>query len=677
MIAREFDPQRPLDALRHGGAAIEKHNNGPDLLLRPAPAGAASIEPKESRLIIKSLLPACAAAALIVTPILFAAPALAEEKAQEKTWRHGTSLFGNLKYPADFKHFDYVNPNAPKGGTARQFDLGTFDNFNPVVAGVKGTIADGLGLLFNSLTTPALDEIATEYGLLAESINHPDDFSSVTYRLRPIARWHDGKPVTPSDVIFSFNAFKTNHPRYLAYYQHVTKVEQTGDRDVTFTFDGPGNRELPQIVGSLTVLPKHWFEGVDKSGRKRDIASSTLEPPLGNGPYRIKEFTAGRSIVYERVKDYWGKDLPVNLGQNNFDELQYDYYRDTTVALEAFKADQFDWRHENVSKNWATAYDFPAATAKRVVLEEFPILDVGWGQALAFNIRRQKFADPRVRRAFNLAFDFEEMNKQLFSGQYHRVNSYFEGTELASSGLPTGLELQILETVRGQVPPELFTTEYKNPVNGNPEAVRANLREATRLLREAGWEIRNQKLVNVKTGEPLTVELLHSSADAPRERIFLFYKPSLERLGIAVTIRSVDDAQFENRTRNWDYDIISDLWAQSLSPGNEQREFWGSKSADRIGSRNSVGIKNPAVDKLVDHVIFAKNREELVAATRALDRVLLWNHYAVPEYTNLKWWTARWDRFGHPDTLPKFGLGGFPTVWWWDAAKAAKTGGRQ
>jgi len=630
-------------------------------------------------LILKSLLPACATAALIAAPILYATHAPAEEKAQEKTWRHGSSLFGNLKYPPDFKHFDYVNPNAPKGGTARLYGLGTFDNFNPVVDGVKGVLALGLGSIFDSLATRALDEVATDYGLLAESVSYPDDFSSVTYRLQPSARWHDGTPVTPADVIFSFDAFKTNHPTYSALYQHVTKAEQTGDRDVTFTFDAPGNRELPQIVGELTVLPKHWFEGVDKSGRKRDIASTTLEPPVGSGPYRIKEFEPGRSIVYERVKDYWGKDLPVNVGSNNFDEIQYSYYRDTTVAFEAFKADQFDWRNENSAKNWTTGYNFPAVAAKRVVLQEFPNRDTGWGQVFAINIRRQKFADPRVRRAFNLAFDFEEMNKQIFSGQYHRVNSYFEGTELASSGLPSGLELQILETVRGEVPPEVFTQEYKNPVSGNPEAVRANLREATRLLREAGWEVRNQKLVNVKTGEPMTVEFLNTSSDSAFERALLFYKPSLERLGITVTIRNVDDAQYENRTRNWDYDIITDNFLQTLSPGNEQRDFWGSQAADRIGSRNSVGIKNPAVAKLIDRVVFAKSRDELVAATHALDRVLLWNHYTVPQWTLGKWWTARWDRFGQPDPLPVYNTtaGGFPTVWWWDAAKAAKTGGRQ
>jgi microcin C transport system substrate-binding protein len=636
-----------------------------------------STDLKERRLNIKFPLRACAAALAI--SLLSLAPAAAQEKTSETVWRHGTSLFGNLKYPPEFDHFDYVNPNAPKGGSVRLLGLGTFDNFNPVISGVKGSAALGLGGLFEGLMTRSEDEVGSDYGLLADSVSHPADFSSATYRLRPIARWHDGAPVTPADVIFSFNVLKTNHPTYAAYYQHVTKAEQTGDRDVTFTFDAPGNRELPQIIGELTVLPKHWFEGVDKSGNKRDVTATTLEPPVGSGPYRIKAFTPGRSITYERVKDYWGKELPVNIGRNNFDELQYDYYRDATVALEAFKADQLDYRTENIAKNWATAYDFPAVTDKRVALQEFPMRDIGWGQGMVFNTRREKFADPRVRRAFNLVFDFEEMNKQMFFGQYHRVRSYFEGTELASSGRPAGLELEILETVRGEVPPDVFTTEYKNPVNGGPEAVRANLREATRLLREAGWEVRNQKLVNARTGELMTVELLSTSAQPAYERTFLFYKPSLERLGITVTVRSVDDTQYENRLRNWDYDVISHLWAETLSPGNEQREYWGSKSADKVGSENFAGIKNPAVDKLIDRVVFAGNREELVAATRALDRVLLWNAYMVPEWTSATTRTARWDRFGHPDKLPEYNTlaGGFPSVWWWDSAKATKTGGRQ
>jgi microcin C transport system substrate-binding protein len=615
---------------------------------------------------------ACAATILIAAPFLSVIAA-----AEEPAWRHGLSLFGSLKYPDGFKHFDYVNPAAPKGGAVRLTGFGTYDNFNIVVAGVKGTQAAGLNLIYESLMTSSLDEVSTDYGLLAESVSHPDDFSSVTYRLRPNARWQDGKPVTPDDVIFSFDAFKTNHPQFSAYYQHVTKAEKSGGRDITFTFDAPGNRELPLIVGQLMVMPKHWWEGVDKAGNKRNVANTTLEPPLGSGPYRIKENVPARSIVYERVADYWGKDLPVSVGINNFDEIRYEYYRDTVVALEAFKADRLDYRAENSAKNWATAYDFPAVNDKRVLKEEFPIRSSGVMQGFIFNIRRAKFADPRVRRAFNLALDFEEMNKQFFFGQYKRIASYFDGTELASSGLPTGLELEILDTIREDVPPEVFTTEYKNPVNGNPDAVRANLREATRLFREAGWEIRNQRLVNTKTGEPMTVEMLNISTDPNIERLLLFYKPALERLGMAVTVRNVDEAQYENRERSWDYDIIVAGWRESLSPGNEQREYWGSKSADVAGSRNLIGIKNPAVDKLIDRVVFAKGREELVAAAHALDRVLLWNNYVVPQWTYPFVRTVRWDRFSHPDKLPEYGMGAFPTIWWWDAAKAARAGGRQ
>jgi microcin C transport system substrate-binding protein len=451
----------------------------------------------------------------------------------------------------------------------------------------------------------------------------------------------------------------------------VTKTEQTGERDILFTFDAPGNRELPLIIGQLVVMPKHWWEGNDASGKKRDIGATSLEPPLGNGPYRVKEFVAGRTIVYERVKDHWGKDLNVNVGRDNFDELRFEYFRDTTVALEAFKGDQIDFRAENSALNWATRYDFPARAEKRVLLEEFPVRNQGVMQAFAFNTRRERYKDARVRRAFNYAFDFEEMNKQIFFGQYTRIKSYFEGTELACSGVPEGAELAILETVRDKVPAEVFTTAYTHPETGTPEKVRNNLREGTRLLREAGYEIRNQKLVNARTGEPMSVEILTESPSF--ERVILFYKPSLERLGITVTVRTVDDAQYENRLRSWDFDMIIGSWAQSLSPGNEQRDFWGSAAADRAGSRNLVGIKNPAVDALIDRVIFATDRAELIAATKALDRVLLWNHYVVPQWTYGKVRTARWDRFSRPDEMPKYGASAFPTVWWWDADKAAKT----
>src|SRR5712671_4744471 len=554
----------------------------------------------------------------------------AHAQSGEPAWRHALSLFGDIKYPADFKRFDYVNPDAPRGGVTRLISVGTFDNFNIAVAGIKGSLAPAATQIYETLMAKSLDEVVTEYGLLAEAASHPDDFSWVVYRLRKEARWHDGKPVTPDDVIFSMDVLKKYSPMYSSYYRHVVKTEKTGERDIKFTFDSPGNRELPTIVGELPVLPKHYWEGADSEGRKRDVSATTLEQPLGSGPYRIREFVAGRSVVLERVKDYWGASLPTQVGQNNFDEMRFEFFRDNTVALEAFKADQADWISENSAKQWATQYDFQAIAEKRVIKEEFPINDSGRMQGFVLNLRREKFKDARLRRAFNYAYDFEEMNKQLFFGQYKRINSYFEGTELASSGLPEGQELQILETVRDKVPADVFTTPYVNPVGGNPEAVRANLRESARLMKEAGLEVRERKLVDA-SGKPVTVEILVQDPSA--ERIALFYKPSLERVGVTTSIRIVDDAQYQNRLRSFDFDIIIDQWGESLSPGNEQREFWGSQAADVPGSRNAVGIKNPAVDALIEKIIFARDRAGLVAATKALDRVLLWNFYVVPQFT--------------------------------------------
>ena len=599
--------------------------------------------------------------------------ARAQAAPSEPVWRHALSLFGDVKYPADFKRFDYVNPDAPKGGVARMISIGTFDNFNIVVAGIKGSLAPAATLIYETLMTKSQDEVVTEYGLLAEAAAHPDDFSWVTYRLRKEARWHDGKPVTPEDVIFSLNVLKQYSPMYSSYYRHVVKAEKSGERDVKFTFDGPGNRELPTIVGELSILPKHYWEGTDSQGRKRDISATTLEPPLGSGPYRIKEFVAGRSIGLERVRDYWGAKIPAQIGTNNFDELRFEFFRDNLVALEAFKADQADWISENSAKQWATAYKFPAVAEKRVIKEEFKINDSGRMQAFVLNLRRDQFKDARLRRAFNYAFDFEEMNKQLFYGQYKRINSYFEGTELASSGLPEGAELQILEAVRDKVPAEVFTMPYRNPVGGNPMAVRANLREAVKLLKEAGFQVREQRLVD-GAGKPVSVEILVQ--DPSSERIALFFKPSLERIGVTVSIRVADDAQYQNRVRGFDFDMIIDQWGESLSPGNEQREYWGSQAADRPGSRNTIGIKNPAIDALIEQVIYAKDREHLVAATRAMDRVLLWNFYVVPQFTYGFSRYARWDRFSHAEPLPKYGRSGLPSLWWFDAEKAARIGKR-
>jgi microcin C transport system substrate-binding protein len=604
-------------------------------------------------------------------------PLIETAKAQSETelpWRHAVSLFGDVKYPADFRRFDYVNPDAPKGGTVREYQVGTFDNFNIVIAGLKGSLPQGVGLIYEQLASQSLDEVETAYGLLAEGAAYPEDRSYVIYRLRASARWHDGKPIMPEDVIFSFDAFKKNSPMYSAYYRHIVRCEQVGERDVKFTFDAPGNRELPMIIGQLNVLPKHYWEGTDAQGKKRDITATTLEIPLGSGPYRIKEFDAGRSIVFERVKDYWGKDLPINIGQNNFDQLRWDFFRDDLPAREAFKSDNIDWVNERSAKEYATAYDFPAVREKRVILQKFPTNNIGRMQGFAFNLRRPLFQDARLRRAFNFAYDFEEMNRQLSTGEYHRDSSYFDGIpELMATGLPEGEELAILETVRDKVPAEVFTTPYKDPVNGNPENVRNNLREATRLLKEAGFDVKDKKLVDAK-GQPVAVEIL--SPDPGMERIALFYKPSLERLGITVNLRRVDDVEYQNRMRSFDFDITTVVWGQSISPGNEQRDFFGSSSADRNGSRNIPGIKNLAVDTLIDRIIFARSRSELVAASKALDRVLLWNFYVVPHFNINVQRFAYWDRFSHPEPLPIYGISGFPALWWWDAAKAAKTGGR-
>jgi len=584
--------------------------------------------------------------------------------AEANTRHHALSLLGQPKFGPDFKHFDWVNPAAPKGGTVRLWALGGFDSLNPYT--IKGSPAAGIGLIYDALMVSSPDEPSTEYGLVAAWVSHPDDFSSVTFGLRPEARFHDGKPMTPADVVFTFEQLKKNHPHYAFYYKNVVKAEATGASEVTFTFDQKGNRELPLIVGQMPVLPKHFWEGKSANGEARDLGRSSLEIPLGSGPYRIKEIDAGRSIVYERVKDYWAKDLPITIGQWNFDEIRYTYFRDRVPAFEAFKAGQIDFWQESSAKFWATGYDFEAANKNLVRKEEIPVERVAPMQAFVMNLRRPQFQDARVRRAFNLAFDFEWANKNLFFDQYRRVGSFFDNSELAAKGLPTGLELKILEEVRSQVPPEVFTTEWKNPVNVGPQDARRNLAEAAKLLTEAGWKARNGVLVDGQ-GRELVVEFLIVSPDF--ERVILPYKTALERLGVKASIRVVDSAQYQRREDSFDFDIIVDTFPQSLSPGNEQRDFWGTPAADREGSRNTAGIKNPAVDKLIERLIFAKDREELVAATRALDRVLLWNHYVVPQWHTPYDRVASWDMFGRPAKLPSQSIS-FQRVWWIDPDKA-------
>jgi microcin C transport system substrate-binding protein len=594
--------------------------------------------------------------------------------AEDQVWRHAGALSGEPKYPEGFAHFDYVNADAPKGGTVRLASQGGYDSFNPIL-GTIGTPAAGLGYLFDTLMTPALDEvnISAEYGLVAEAMRYPADFSSVTFKLRPEARWNDGEWLTPDDVVWSFQKTIELNPNSRFYYSHVKSAAVTGEHEVTFTFDAPGNRELPHIMGQLQVLPKHWWEGKDSQGRQRDISKTTLEPPLGSGPYRIKSFVAGRTVAYERVPDYWAKDLGVSVGYYNFDEIRFDEYRDASVMLEAFKGDQYDFRSENSAKNWATGYDFPAKREGKVILEEFPNKASGRMQAFVPNLRLPKFQDSRVRLALNYAWDFESAKHTIFFDLYNRIDSYFAGTELASSGLPQGKELEILETVRDEVPPEVFTTPYSNPVGGTPEKTRQNLRQALNLMQQAGYEVRGQQLVNKETGEPFTIELLDN--DPNIERYVLPYQQSLALIGIKLSMRTVDSSQLVERIRNHDFEMTVNVWGQSLSPGNEQRRMWGSEAADQASSENIGGIKNPAVDKLIDRVIYAKDRDELVAATMALDRLLLWNQYVIPQFYSGKYFLAHWDRFGHPDNIPVY-TPGFPDIWWWDADKAAKVAGK-
>ena len=587
-------------------------------------------------------------------------------------WTHAMTLMGQPKYGPDFTHFDYADPKAPKGGLVRLGSQGGFDNFNIVVSGLKGDLEGGVQQIYDTLMTESSDEPFTSYGLLAEAVRIPSDLGSVTYRLREGAKWHDGKPITPDDVVWSFGVLKANSPFYAAYYQTVDKAEATGPREVTFTFSEKGNRELPQVIGQLRVLPKHWWEGKDAQGRQRNPTETSLEIPLGSGPYRLEKFEPGRTATYVRVADYWGKDLPVNAGRNNFGTVRYEYFRDGTVLVEALKGDLYDFRVENIARNWATAYDdFPAVKDGRLIKEAFPDRGTGIMQAFVFNTRKDKFKDPRVRRAFNLALNYEEMNKSLFYGLYKRINSYFFGSELASSGLPEGREREILEGVKDKVPASVFTTPYANPVNDSPEAVRANLREAVRLLREAGYELKGGQMVD-KSGTPLTVEFLEFQNTF--ERVILPFSAQLKLIGIGATLRVIDQAQYQNRIRNFDFDITTTGWGESLSPGNEQREYWGSKAADTPGSRNLIGIKDPAIDALIEKVIFAPDREGVLAATRALDRVLLAHDYVVPQWASDRQRTLRWNRFNRPPILPLYANSGFPTTWWYDEALAAKTG---
>ena len=572
--------------------------------------------------------------------------------------RHGLSVFGDLKYPANFAHFDYVNPDAPKGGVYSTWALDSFDTLNPFL--LKGVAAEGIGLTFDTLMARAMDEPDALYGLIAETADVADDRSSVTFQLNRAARFHDGTPITADDVVFTYRTLvEKGHPQYRILFRDVDKAEALAPDRVRFTFKPGEHRDLPTQLAGLPVLSRAYYKTVA-------FDRTTLTPPLGSGPYKVKRVEPGRTIVYERVPDYWARDLPVNRGRNNFDTLRWEYFRDRDIAIEGLFGGAYDFREEFTARTWVMQYDKPAVRDGLVVRETLPDQLPSGVQAFFFNERRDKFKDRRVRAALDYAFDFEWTNKTIFYDQYQRTNSMYENSELAAHQPPSEAELKLLEPLRGKVPDEVFEKPYASPVTDGSGNARESLRAAQALLRDAGWQVKDGVLKNAK-GEPLEIEFL--LFEASFDRVINPYIANLKRLGIAARIRTVDVANFKYRTDNFDFDVVIQRYVQPLTPGIEQRNYFGSAYADVPGSLNVAGIKDPAVDSLIETVIGAKSRPELLAAVRALDRVLMWNHYTVPQWFKGTHTVAYWNKYGRPKLQPKYDLGVIDT-WWFDQAKA-------
>ena len=568
---------------------------------------------------------------------------------------YGIAMHGDMKYAADFTHFDYVNPSAPKGGSYSDATIGSYDSLNGFIT--KGVAAQGLGLLYQTLMTASSDEAFSKYGNIAETIKVADDNSSVTFKIRDQAIWHDGQPITADDVIWTFNTLmEKGAPFYRAYYADIEKVDGAGKK-VTFHFKSNDNRELPLIVADMVVLPKHYW---DADGRVFD--ETNFNPPLGSGPYKISKIDAGRSITYDRVTDWWAADLPVNKGRYNFDTITVQYYRDATVALEALFGNEYDVREEYIAKTWATGYDNDIVKSGRIKMDEIRNQQPVGMQAFIMNNRRDVFKDREVRRALQLAFDFEWSNRQFAYGAYKRTNSYFENSELACGGIPMGRELEILEQYRDTLPPELFTVPFTNPITDGKGNNREQLRMAMKILDDAGYKTGADGIrVHEKTGQRLSFEIIHRQAEF--ERWVLPFIRNMKRIGVEAVFRVVDTPQFVDRMTNFDFDMTVGGAGQSMSPGNEQLEYWHSSRADTPGSRNYMGIKDATVDALVMDIINAPTREELVYRTRALDRVLLWGYHAIPQWHINTWRVAHWNKFGSPENQAPYALGALDT-WW-------------
>ena len=578
--------------------------------------------------------------------------AQADSDAVSGSWQHGLSLFGAPDLSAGFTHFPYANPSAPKGGDVKIAAIGSFDNLNQFT--IKGNAASGLGLIHDTLMTGSLNEASAAYGLIAEAVKHPADFSSVSFKLRKQARFSDGDPITAEDVAFSLTALKKAHPFYRAYYNDVTGYEIVSPHEITFRFSQTGNRELPMILGQLPILKKAYW-----NAQGRSLAETTLDIPPSSGAYVIAQVDAGRAVTYRRQPDYWAKDLNVAVGKHNIDAVTYVYFGDDTVAFEALKAGEVDFRREFSSRVWATGYDVKAVKNGDMVKETVRLENSSGMQGFAFNLRRARFDNIHVREALNWAYDFEWTKKNLFYGQYARTGSFFQGSELAANGAPSAAELRLLEPLRGQIPDTVFGPLFQNPVTDGSGNIRAHLRKARALLEKAGWRIEDGKLR--KNGQVFTIEFL--LVQPAFERIVAPYIKNLAKLGIDAKMRTIDPTQYQNRITNYDYDAIVTGFGQSLSPGNEQRDYWSSAAADRPGGRNYVGIKDKAVDMLVEKLIFAQSRADLITATRALDRVLIANHYVMPQWHAPHERLAYWRALKRPEPMPKHGLG-FPSLWW-------------
>lgn len=602
--------------------------------------------------------------------LMLSTPVRATAEGAEEGWTHAISLTGPPRYGADFKHPDYVNPQAPKGGKLKLGALGTFDNFNPFVSGVKGNLASHLLNLYESLLQQSLDEPTTEYGLLAEKLKLAPDHSWVIFRLREEARWHDGRRITADDVRFSFEAWRKLSPQWNQTYRKVAKVEVLNERDIRFAMSEAGDPALPLYLGQMPILPRHYWQGKDANGRQRSIETTTLEIPLGSGPYRLSGFVAGRSLRYVRVKNYWGGAVPIRVGTDNFDILEIDYFRDATVLFEAFKNGSVDFRRENSSKTWAVGYDNEAATVGQIQRETHKVERLGILRAFVFNQRRPLLQDLRIRRALALAYNFSQINKALFYGELSRPLSYFPSTDFVAAGRASEAEQKLAETLATETGTPLPTTLLQAPGDaGTEQQVRDRLRRALMLLKEAGYNLVDGRLVNAK-GEQMTLEIVLE--DPAMERVASFYADQLTKLGIAPSIRLVDDVQYQNRMRSFDFDIAVHAWVEGHAPGAEVREYFASESADKRGTNNIGGLRDRFADALIEKLILSPDRDAKVAAGRLLDRFLRHQQIGIPISNMDLERIAYWNRFSRPATLPRFGGASFPSIWWYDAAKDAK-----